>query len=205
MKTLGISGKYRDAAAALAVDGRIVAAASEDAFARVANIGYAMTGGAPLRAVGACLQSARLDPEELDEIVVVTEDGNEGDEGDAAGAARVSELLAASLSRARQTRVSPIDADALQAVASSPDSGAVLVCSGEPAVLASFAADRGQLGRGARLAGGDRLLCAAKMFAHALGTTTVDPFGGLDRTAAADPEFVDLLRDAMVWNDASGV
>src|SRR5437868_7742181 len=73
MKTLGISGKYRDAAAALAVDGRIVAAASEDAFARIANVGYSMTGGAPLRAVGACLQTAQLDPDALDEIVIVTE------------------------------------------------------------------------------------------------------------------------------------
>jgi hypothetical protein len=161
-----------------------------------------MTGGAPLRAVGACLQAARVDHDELDEIVVVAEDGDEGEAGDTT---QVSQLLAASLSRAQQTRVSPIDADALQAVASAPDAGAVLVCSGDPAALASFACDDGRLGRGARLAGGDRLLCAAKMFAHALGTTTVDPFGGLDRTGPADPEFADLLRDAMVWNDASGI
>jgi carbamoyltransferase len=202
MKTLGISGKYRDAAAALAVDGRIVAAASEDAFARIPNVGYSMTGGAPLRAVGACLQTAQLDPDALDEIVIVAEDG---DDGDTADGAHVSKLLSVTLSRAQHTRVSPIDADALQAAASSPDAGAVLVCSSEPAALASFDCHDGRLGRSARIAGGDRLLCAARMFAHALGTTTVDPFGGLDRTAAADPEFVDLLRETMVWNDANGV
>ena len=112
MKTLGISGKYRDAAAALAVDGRIVAAASEDAFARIPNVGYSMTGGAPLRAVGACLQTAQLDPDALDEIVIVAEDG---DDGDAADATHVATLLA-SLSRAQQTRVSPIDADAVVTV-----------------------------------------------------------------------------------------
>src|SRR5690349_23999765 len=35
------SGRDRDAAAALSVDGRVVAAATEESFARVAGIGYA--------------------------------------------------------------------------------------------------------------------------------------------------------------------
>src|SRR5262245_24140048 len=97
MKTLGISGKYRDAAAALAVDGQVVAAAAEDGFARIANVGYSLTGGAPLRAVGACLQAAGLDADELDEIVIVAEDGGDG----GAAAAPMPELLGATLPRAR--------------------------------------------------------------------------------------------------------
>ena len=53
MNVLGISGRHRDAAAAICVDGRVVAAASEDYFEKVAAIGYERTGGAP---------SARLPP-----------------------------------------------------------------------------------------------------------------------------------------------
>src|SRR6187455_2259398 len=78
MKTLGISGKYRDAAAALAVDGRVIAAATEDSFARIAGVGYQTTGGAPLRAIGACLQAAGIDADDIDDVVIVAEDGDQG-------------------------------------------------------------------------------------------------------------------------------
>lgn len=201
MKTLGISGKSRDAAAALSVDGRIVAAAAEDGFTRIPGVGYDRTGGAPLRAVGACLQAAGIDADELDEIVVVAEDEGEGEREVSAA----SELLGAAMPRAMRRTVTPLDADALQAAATAPDRGAVLVCSLEPPALVSFERQDGRLGRGVRLGGGDRLLCAARMFARALGATGDDPFGSLDRTPAADPAFVDLLRAAVVWNDASGV
>jgi carbamoyltransferase len=201
MKTLGISGKYRDAAAALAVDGQVVAAAAEAGFARIANVGYSMTGGAPLRAVGACLQAADLDADELDEIVIVAEDGAEEN----MAPATVPELLGATMPRARHRHVSAVDADALQAAAAWPGDSAVLVCSVEPPALVAFERGAGRLGRASRLNGADRLLCAGKMFARALGADGVDPFASLDRTTPAEPEFLDLVRDAIVWSDSSGV
>src|SRR5690349_14467755 len=105
MKTLGISGKHRDAAAAVAVDGRVIAAASEDSFARVPHVGYAMTGGAPHQAIAACLRAAGVGADEIDEVVVVCED--ESDKSDKSGerdeAAPDVPAIAAALPRARQS------------------------------------------------------------------------------------------------------
>ncbi|MHC4822218.1 MAG: carbamoyltransferase N-terminal domain-containing protein, partial [Planctomycetota bacterium] len=66
MVILGIGGLgYRDAAAALAVDGRIVAAAAEDRFT-----GRKHQGGWPTRAVDWCLRHAGLDMEAVDHVAV---------------------------------------------------------------------------------------------------------------------------------------
>ena len=206
MKTLGISGKYRDAAAALAIDGRVVGAASEDSFARIAGVGYQMTGGAPLRAVGACLKAAGLDAGDIDDVVIVAEDGDEGSPTSRSEASLdVPELLGAVVPHATHRSVSPIDADALQAAATAPAAGAVLVCSIDPPALVAFEIKDGQLGRASRLAGADRLVCAARLFSRALGANGPDPLASLDRTTPAEPEFLDLLRAAMVWSDAGGV
>src|SRR5262245_11564723 len=81
MKVLGISGRYRDAAAAVAVDGQIIAAASEDCFTRVRGIGYTQTGGFPTSAVDACLRSAGLQLADVSRMVIVEDErpdqGNE--------------------------------------------------------------------------------------------------------------------------------
>src|SRR6478736_1829909 len=71
MKVLGITGRTHDAAAALAVDGRIVSAATEDSFARMPGIGYALTGGFPHAAVNACLGAAGIELGDLTEVVAV--------------------------------------------------------------------------------------------------------------------------------------
>ena len=66
MVILGIGGLgYRDAAAALLVDGRIVAAASEDRFTRVKH-----RGGWPRRAVAWCLASGGVDAAAVDRVAV---------------------------------------------------------------------------------------------------------------------------------------
>jgi len=61
MKILGISAFYHDAAAALIVDGEIVAAAQEERFTRVKH-----DPGFPTHAVQFCLDHAGLRPEQLD-------------------------------------------------------------------------------------------------------------------------------------------
>ena len=83
MKVLGISGRYRDAAAALAVDGRLIAAVSEDCFTKVPGIGYQQTGGFPSQAVEACLLGAGLELADVDQLTVVEHEGPAGP--DAAG------------------------------------------------------------------------------------------------------------------------
>ena len=78
MKVLAISGSERDAAAALSVDGVLVAAAAEESFARVPQIGYRTTGGYPLAAIHACLTRANIRLADIDRLAIV-------DDGAAAG------------------------------------------------------------------------------------------------------------------------
>jgi len=61
---LGISAYYHDAAAALVVDGRVVAAMQEERFSRIKN-----DAALPIRAARACLRVAGLGAGDLDAIV----------------------------------------------------------------------------------------------------------------------------------------
>ena len=61
---LGISAYYHDSAAALVVDGEIVAAAQEERFSRIKH-----DASFPTRAVEYCLREAGLRPEEVDYVV----------------------------------------------------------------------------------------------------------------------------------------
>ncbi len=61
---LGISGEYHDAAAALVVDGEIVAAIQEERLSRIKN-----DPSLPLHAARACLAYAKLDAGALDRVV----------------------------------------------------------------------------------------------------------------------------------------
>ncbi len=58
---LGISAFYHDSAAALVVDGEIVAAAQEERFTRKKH-----DAGFPTRAIEYCLREAGIDAGELD-------------------------------------------------------------------------------------------------------------------------------------------
>src|SRR3954463_15520254 len=60
---LGISAFYHDSAAALVVDGRVVAAAQEERFSRVKH-----DERFPARAVDYCLREAGLRPDQLDYV-----------------------------------------------------------------------------------------------------------------------------------------
>ena len=57
--------KYYDAAAALVQDGVLVAAAQEERFSRIKN-----DPSFPLRAIGYCLASGEIKPQELDFVVL---------------------------------------------------------------------------------------------------------------------------------------
>jgi carbamoyltransferase len=64
MKILGISGYYHDSAAALVIDGEIIAAAQEERFTRKKH-----DSSFPKNAIGYCLKEAKLDLNEVDYIV----------------------------------------------------------------------------------------------------------------------------------------
>ncbi|MHC4473243.1 MAG: carbamoyltransferase N-terminal domain-containing protein, partial [Planctomycetota bacterium] len=60
---LGISAFYHDSAAALIVDGEIVAAAQEERFTRIKH-----DPSFPIHAIDYCLEEAGLSPEQLDYV-----------------------------------------------------------------------------------------------------------------------------------------
>ena len=64
MKILGISAFYHDSAAALVVDGNIVAAAQEERFTRKKH-----DSGFPRRAIDYCLEQGAVNPAALDSVV----------------------------------------------------------------------------------------------------------------------------------------
>src|SRR5262245_52872934 len=120
MNVLGISGRERDAAAALAVDGRIVSAVAEESFARVPHIGYARTGGFPHAAVAACLTAAGLDAGDVNQIVVVDD-----------SATRQAPSVNGSLRSVPLREMSPERAEALHALAGSSAELAIVGSSGQ--------------------------------------------------------------------------
>ena len=63
MKILGLSAFYHDSAAALVVDGELVAAAQEERFTRKKH-----DSGFPINAAHFCLESAGLSPAEVDHV-----------------------------------------------------------------------------------------------------------------------------------------
>ena len=65
---LGISAYYHDAAAALVVDGAVVAAMQQERFSRHKN-----DPSLPMAAAGACLDAAGLRAQDLDRIVFYEE------------------------------------------------------------------------------------------------------------------------------------
>ena len=64
MRILGISAYYHDSAAALVVDGRVVAAAQEERFTRRKH-----DPRFPKHAVRFCLDHARVSPDDIDSVV----------------------------------------------------------------------------------------------------------------------------------------
>jgi carbamoyltransferase len=76
MVVLGISGPERDAAAALMIDGALVAAVTQEACVRMPGAGYSYSGGFPFAAVDACLERAAIAPADVQRVVICDEDGH---------------------------------------------------------------------------------------------------------------------------------
>src|SRR5436309_627142 len=65
MVTLGINAFHADASAALLVDGELVAAIEEERLSRVKHCA-----GFPALAVRACLEIAKLSPDQIDHVAI---------------------------------------------------------------------------------------------------------------------------------------
>jgi len=78
MVVLGISGRERDAASALLIDGALVAATTEEACVRTPRAGYAHAAGFPFASVEACLQRAGIAAGDVQRVVLCDEDGHTG-------------------------------------------------------------------------------------------------------------------------------
>jgi carbamoyltransferase len=197
MKVLAISGRDRDAAAALAIDGRIVAAASEEAFARIAGVGYTRTGGFPMAAAQACLDAAGCSLPEIDEFARVDAETTSLDDGVAAGSPVAGRTMRV---------VDAVHADAMQAAMWGGHADAVMVCSARPAAFVSFVNGRDGLRARRRLDGSPALGEAARRLASTLGLTADDPYAALDRLSqGGDAAFADALAEAMTWRTGTGV
>jgi predicted NodU family carbamoyl transferase len=78
MVVLGISGRERDAASALLIDGALVAATTEEACIRTPRVGYGYAAGFPFASVEACLQRAGITARDVQRMVLCDEDGHTG-------------------------------------------------------------------------------------------------------------------------------
>ena len=172
MNVLGISGRDRDAAAALAVDGKIVSAVAEESFARVPGIGYAQSGGFPRAAVKACLDRAGLEPADVHEVVIV-DDGRVKPPNGCVGPFRGIPVKEVAADRA----------DAWHAAITSGHARAVLVCGSDPATMARFTRRENEVGPRTEIPGAADLVRVARRVAEMLGTDNHDPFAAIDRLA----------------------
>jgi carbamoyltransferase len=202
MNILGVSGRDRDAAAAVSVGGRLVSAVAEESLARVPGIGYARTGGFPYAAADAALKAAALEPEDLQQIVVV-DDGPTRPASGVNGRFRGIPVREMASSRA----------DAVHAAATAPQAELILVGGPDSAALATY--HRGPDGLGPRgdIPGGDGLLRCARRLAAAVqieraadGGHADDPFALLDRlSVGGEPVHQEALAAAMRVSDRGGV
>jgi carbamoyltransferase len=190
VKVLGISGSERHAAAAVTVDGRVVAAATEDVLARVCDIGYRSAGGWPRASVDACFRAAGVTANDIDKLVVVD------DHGEPDGAGRLA--VPASV-RASRMAIDPCLADARQITAVSDATESLLVVFGfDPGSHAVFQQHDTQLTQLSRPSGADAFTCVLRHVAQALGISSAADVVAM-RTDEADGAMVREFEAAVRW------
>ncbi|HEX3702170.1 MAG TPA: carbamoyltransferase C-terminal domain-containing protein [Vicinamibacterales bacterium] len=203
MKVLGISGSERHGAAALTIDGIVVAAAAEESFARIPHVGYRFTGGFPHASVEACLSRAGLDGSAIDRVVVVD---------DASAATGVfGDIPACDASRGVQTlpreSIAPALADARQVGAVARDEDLPVLVVGDGCLQSVCFRRRGgelaESGEGALLR---PLLEATSQMAQACGLGRSTRYRDVEQLGSQwhgdDPRQFD---DAIGWDPARGI
>jgi carbamoyltransferase len=216
MKVLGISGSERHAAAAVAVDGSIVAAAEEQSFARVPLIGYRHTGGLPLAAIDACLTRAHLSLTEIDRIIVV-DDERHAHGGVPETPAERGGLFGPggpgghdTLDRELRTRqldsVAPALADARQLAAVCDDENLLVLVLALDDVPPAVFERRGSAFALLQTHAADQLSCAITRMARALGLGPSGRYDAIERLASLGaPGDAAVFDKAIGWNPDRGV
>jgi predicted NodU family carbamoyl transferase len=216
MNVLGIAGRRHQASAALAVDGAIAAASTEEAYVRMPGVGYDQTGGFPFRAAEACLERAGLAIGDVHELVIVEEriagepapPGDDVDDVDGIGAPAFDDLNGdwrTAVASLPVRRIDPVDADARQCAAAT-DAGDVLVFSSDPPALVAYRHAEGGLRLQTRVNGVDQLVSATRTLARAVGAAGANPFSAIDRLSVrGDPEFADDMAEVVIWGGPAGI
>ncbi|MEQ1573331.1 MAG: carbamoyltransferase C-terminal domain-containing protein [Vicinamibacterales bacterium] len=217
MKVLGISGRERQAAAALAIDGAIVAAASEDSFVHVPRIGYRHTGGYPLRAIAACLARGGVTLAQVDQIIVAdnvhTDDmdppiGSDESMGHAYLGDGIDVLRRELQGRPRVT-ITPERADARQLASVHRADLITLVLSSDSQSAAVFRQHGSELSPMHVPAGMDQWLSAMQRMAQVLGLGSRSSYAAIDRlgaVAGADRGGdTEAIMQAISWHPERGV
>ncbi len=214
---LGIGGRSGEAAAALSVNGQVVAAVSECSVSRNAAGAGVRSPGVPMAALAACLERAHLPAHAVTAIALA-------DRG-AAGAADVRALrrglrlrarlntgharlaLADALDEKPAWLVEGLRAQALQvAASSSAERMAIVIVDGVARRGSLFYKDGPVIGRVMAIAGVERLIAAAADLAARLGCAAGD--GALDALerlgSAGDATFAQAFGTVIGWSAQPG-
>ena len=175
---------------------------AEESLARVAGIGYARTGGFPHAAADAALRAAGLEPEDLEQIVVVDD-----------GPTRPTSAVNGRFRGIPVREMASSRADAVHAASTAPQAELIVVGGADSAALAAY--HRGPEGLGPRgdIPGADGLMRCARRLAAALqmersreNGQADDPFAVLDRlSVGGEPVYQDALAAAVRVSDRGGL
>jgi len=213
---LGFSGRHADAAVALVTDGVLLAAATEESFARIANVGYRQTGGFPFRAAEACLRRAGVAAGDVRTVVAVGLSGSDRIERQIgtrtlripSNGTLSKAFVESGLAERPFVRVAPLSAHAAQAAAVTPGGPALLaVLDEDPKIGAGvFIRREDKLELLRRVAGPEKLRVAAEEVARCLGCDSEGAVQVLERLGeAAEPSLLESFRETLAWDEPSGV
>lgn len=210
MVVLGISGRDRDAAAAIVVDGRLAAAVSEESVSRVPRVGYRHSGGFPFSAATECLRLAGTHPADITTVAVARDTAPSAEDRESRwrlpdavvrnGHAAWAEILGRRIVR----RVHPLQADAAQ-VAAFCDIDQVLLVVVDGAGGATFLKRDGRLVLRENLEGAGAMADAARDIARTLGCEGDNPFTAFEQLAAfGQAEWPDVDK-CLSWKTPSRI
>ncbi len=213
MLVLGVSGRRSEAAAAVASDDGLVAAAVEADLRGVPDIGYRVVGGLPVEAARACLDKLRVEASDVEQVAIVDDERWTVDRrlqvgsdlGQAADACR-SSTLRVGLSRCAVYRVSAARAAAELAGLVAPERAAIVVVDADRdrgiAVFRSRADHPSWVGA---VPGGHDLTRAQRLIAEALGVAPVATETLFELAVQGEPRWLNAMQRALGWKDEVGV
>jgi carbamoyltransferase len=209
MRVLGISARSRQGAAAIAVDGRIVAAVTDESVARGAGRGGTHTSALPFAAIQACLTHAGLTSENIDLIAVEGLDERDLDDTRARWSARAADPSLRGLAAHTHVAVATLTARAAQALLASRDAHARIAVLDLDGVAGggTYQADGDALVALQSVEGVHQIAGAIAEVAQALGVAPhVSALDALAERGQVD--YLPALRQALVYKnfavDASG-